>query len=168
MTEDNKDRNKLLSLARIFGGIGGGLSLLTMQPLALGIGERLTNTPIANGNAAIGEKYGFLFAAFIFAVIGCALFQICGFIVKERIPASKEKYGVIDNFKIMLRNKPFRQILISGILRSPTMLMAIAAMPLVTYYFATKNAFMAFLFIALLGGGMFVGQFVSMALTPNY
>lgn len=167
MTEDNKDRNKLLSLARIFGGIGGGLSLLTMQPLALGIGERLTNTPIANGNAAIGEKYGFLFAAFIFAVIGCALFQICGFIVKERIPASKEKYGVIDNFKIMLRNKPFRQILISGILRSPTMLMAIAAMPLVTYYFATKNAFMAFLFIALLGGGMFVGQFVSMALTPK-
>ncbi|MFW5779937.1 MAG: MFS transporter [Bacillota bacterium] len=167
MTESDKDRNKLLSLARIFGGIGGGLTLLAMQPVALGIGSMLTDTAIGGGNAAMGERYGFLFAAAIFSVLGSLLFQICGFIVRERIPASKEKYNVIDNFKIMLRNKPFRQILLSGILRSPTMLLAIAAIPLVTYYFATKDAIMAFVFIALLGGGMFVGQFVAMAYTPK-
>ena len=38
MTEDEKARNKLLSMARIFGGIGAGVSLLAMQPAALAIG----------------------------------------------------------------------------------------------------------------------------------
>lgn len=167
MTEDNKDRNKLLSLARIFGGIGGGITLLTMQPIALALGKALTNTAIADGNPAVGEKYGFLFAAAIFAIIGCGLFQMCGFAVKERIPASNTKYTLLDNFKIMWRNKPFRQVLLSGVLGSPKMLLALAAMPLVTYYFASKSAILALLYMALLGGGMFVGQFVAMALTPK-
>jgi sugar (glycoside-pentoside-hexuronide) transporter len=167
MTEDSKDRNKLLSLARIFGGIGGGVTLLAMQPLALGLGKSLTNTALAGGNPAMGEKYGFLIAAAIFAIIGCGLFQMCGFAVRERISASKTKYTLVDNFKIMWRNKPFRQVLLSGVLGSPKMLLALAAMPLVTYYFASKSAILALLYMALLGGGMFVGQFVAMALTPK-
>ena len=39
----------------------------------------------------------------------------------------------------MLGNKPFRQILISGILRSPIQLLMIVAMTLVTYYYANGN-----------------------------
>lgn len=167
MTESDKDRNKLLSLARIFGGIGGGITLLAMQPIALGIGAALTNTPIANGNPAIGEKYGFLIAAAIFAIVGAGTFQLCGFFVKERIPASSKKYTLKDNFKIMLGNKPFRQVLVSGILGSPKMLLALAAMPIVTYYFASKSPILALVYMVLLGGGMFIGQFVAMAFTPK-
>lgn len=167
MTEDDKDRNKLLSLARIFGGIGGAVTLLAMQPLALGIGEALTNTSIGGGNPAMGERYGFLIAASIFAIVGCGLFQLCGFFVKERIPASDTKYTLKDNFKIMLGNKPFRQILVSGILGSPKMLLVLAAMPLVTYYFASKSPILALMYMALLGGGMFAGQLLAMALTPK-
>ena len=38
MTEVEKDRHKLLSLARIFGGVGAGITLLAMQPAALMVG----------------------------------------------------------------------------------------------------------------------------------
>lgn len=164
MTESDKDRNKLLSLARIFGGVGGGIVLLSMQSVALGIGDWLTPTM---DSAALGEKYGFLIAATVFALIGGGLFQLCGFFVKERIPASKEKTSLKQNFKIMWRNKPFRQVLLSGILSSPKMLIAIVAMPIATYYFASKDPILALVYLALLGGGMFLGQFIAMAIAPK-
>ena len=164
MTESDKDRNKLLSVARIAGGIGAGIVLLAMQPLALGLGENLADTV---GSSALGEKYGFLIAAAIFTFIGCGTFKLCGFFVKERIPASKKKYTLKDNFTIAIKNRPFRQIVLSGILGSTKTLLAIAAMPLVTYYFASKNPMQAMLFMALLGGGMFIGMFVGMAITPK-
>ncbi len=167
MTESDKDRNKLLSLARIFGGIGAGVTLLAMQPLAFGLGSALTNTSIAKGNAAVGEKYGFLFAAAIFAIVGTALYQLVGFAVRERIPASDEKYTLKDNFKIMVKNKPFRQILVSGILGSPKQLLALAALPIVSYYFASKSPVLALLYMVLLGGGMFAGQFIAMGFLPR-
>ena len=137
-----------------------------MQPVALSLGEMLTNTSIGGGNPAMGERYGFLFAALIFAVIGCGLFQITGFAIRERIPASSQNTRLLDNFRIMWKNKPFRQVLLSGILGSPKMLLALAAMPIVTYYFATKSPILALLYMVLLGGGMFIGQFVAMATAP--
>lgn len=164
MTEDEKDRNKLLSLARIAGGIGAGIVMLSMQSIALGIGSALAPSV---GSAALGEKYGFLIAAIIFGVIGAGLFQLCGFFVKERIPPSPKKQSLKQNFKIMWRNKPFRQVLISGILSSPKMLTMIVAMPIVTYYFSSKNPLMAMVYMVLLGGGLFVGQFVAMAFIPK-
>jgi sugar (glycoside-pentoside-hexuronide) transporter len=165
MTEDEKDRNKLLSLARIFGGIGGGVSMLCLQPVCLAIGQWLGNRI---GDSAQGERYGFLIGATIFALIGCGLFQLCGFTVKERIPSSEKKYTLKDNFRIMWQNKPFRQILLSGILGSTRMLLALCAMPLVTYYYASKSAVLALVYMAILGGGMFVGMFVASGLTPLF
>lgn len=162
MTEDEKDRNKLLSFARIFGGIGGAVSLLGMQPLALAIGNMLS--PYIG--SAQGERFGFLIAATGLALIGCCLFQICGFAVRERIQPSTKKYTLKQNFTIILKNKPFRQILVSGILGSAKALLSICAMPLATYYFASKSPILALVYIALLGGGMFVGMFVASGITP--
>ncbi len=210
MTEDEKDRNKLLSLARICGGIGAGVTLLAIQPFALaiadvladGIGTKMVGSPeawqalkdaaVANAEAFAkgldagvpydqlthylevnpiiaeatrqGERWGFLIAAAVFGIVGGVLFQLAGLGVKERVQASEEKYSLVQNFKIMWKNKPFRQILISGVLGSPKMLLALAAMPLITYYFASKNAFLALAYMALLGGGMFLGQFVAMGM----
>lgn len=39
----------------------------------------------------------------------------------------------------MFQNKPFRQILISGILRSPIQLLMLIAMTLITYYYANGD-----------------------------
>lgn len=161
MTEDDKDRNKLLSAARLFGGIGGGITLLGMQPLSLAAGSWIGNII---GSPANGERFGFLIVAALFALIGCAMFQVTGLSIKERIPASEKKYTLKQNFTIMLKNKPFRQILISGILGSGKMLLSICAMPLVTYYYASKNPVMALVYMILLGGGMFIGMFLGIGL----
>ncbi len=157
MTEDEKDRNKLLGLARIFGGVGAGVTLLAMQPVSLAIGEMLAPTL----GAQKGESYGFLIAAVAFAVVGCAMFQVTGLFIKEKIKPSEKKYTLKENFQIMLKNKPFRQILVSGILGSARNLLSICAMPLVTYYFASKSPILALVYMALLGGGMFIGMFVA-------
>ena len=213
MTEDEKARNKLLSMARIFGGIGAGVSLLAMQPAALAIGGFITepigvklagseeawqaivaeseaNTaafneglnenipyeeleqylvvnPILSEATRQGERWGFLIAAAAFGLLGAALFQLCGPNIKERVPSSEKRYTLKENVKIMFGNKPFRQILLSGILGSPRMLIQIAAMPLINYYFANKDALMAIVYMALLGGGVFVGQFVAMGIAPK-
>lgn len=213
MTEDEKDRNKLLSLARIAGGVGAGITMLAIQPFALAIAdvisasigakmlgsmeawEALKQASITNSELFAeglakgipyeeltyllevdptlaeatrqGERWGFLIAAVIFSVVGCALFQLTGPSIKERIAPSEEKHSLKENFKLMWSNKPFRQILISGVLGSPKNLLSLAAMPLITYYFASKNALMALVYMALLGGGMFAGMFIAMALCPK-
>lgn len=81
----------------------------------------------------------------------------------------------------MFRNKPFRQILISGILRSPIQLLMIVAMTLVTYYYANGNImnilktdatgkimginFQILVGLGCVAAGLFVGQFVAMGVT---
>ncbi len=163
MTEDDKDRNKLLSLARIAGDFGGGVILLLILPVALAISGKLAET-MGGPN---GERYGFLVTVLIFGFVGYVLFQLCGFKIRERIPSSKKKYTMKENFKIIWGNKPFRQILLSGILGSPKMLIALAVMPLVTYYFASKDSTQALIYLVVLGGGYFIGNFVAMAFTPR-
>ena len=226
MTEDEKDRNKLLSLARIFGGVGAGITLLAMQPAALAIGgwlaepigieeagseeawealndkqaelsatfnaelekynadpegylaatgldyeklaaKYLTTDPVIAEATRQGERWGFTIAALAFGLLGCGLFQLCGPNIKERVPSSEKQYTLKENIQIMFRNKPFRQILISGILGSPRMLIQTAAMPLISYYFADKNPIMAMVYMVVLGGGVFVGQFAAMGFAPK-
>lgn len=164
MTENSQDRNKLLSFARIAGGIGGGIVMLSIIPLSLAIGGSLTSSlGITPSN---GERWGFFIAALIFAAVGTALFQICGFKIKERVVSSEKKPSLKENFVTIKNNKPFMQILISGILGSPKMLIALAAMPLINYYFATKDPIMSLVYMVVLGGGVFVGQFIGMGATP--
>lgn len=164
MTDNQKDRDNILAFARIAGGIGGGIAMLAMQPLSLKLGKALEGTA---SSPAVAEKYGFLLAATILAVLGSALFQVTGPNIKERIQPSEKKYTFKENFQIMFKNKPFTQILFSGILGSPKMLLALVAMPLITYYFASKDPMAALIYMVLLGGGMFLGQFIVMFFVPT-
>lgn len=170
MTEDEKDRGKLLALARIASGIGGGIALLSVQPAALALGKKFAPmfkaTAKVSGDAA-GERMGFIAAAILFGIVGFVLFQLAGIFVREKIPASKGKHTLKENFGLMWTNKPFRQNLLSGLLGSPKYLLALTAMPLVTYYYSSKNPMAAMLYMLLLGGGMFAGQFVAMGIAPN-
>jgi Na+/melibiose symporter-like transporter len=67
----------------------------------------------------------------------------------------------------MWTNKPFRQILLSGIFGSPKQLLSLAAMPLVTYYYASKDPKLAITYMVLMAGGLFLGQFVAMGYVPR-
>ena len=164
MTESDKDRIKLLSLARIFAGVGSGIALLSIQSVSLSLGEMLR--PYF-GSTMKAERMGFFLGALIFAVVGTALFQLAGIFTRERIAPSPEKNSLIDSFKIMYKNKPFFQLMLSGILASPKQLITIAAFPLISYYYANKDGLLNTLYIAVLGGSVLISGFIATALTPK-
>ncbi|MGN0635671.1 MAG: MFS transporter [Acutalibacteraceae bacterium] len=170
MTERDDHRNKILSLARVFAGIGGGITLISIQPVGVEVGKMLQKRFFADMEFRVGfnqgQRYGFLLTAFGFALIGCALFQLVGIFTKERIPGSEQKNNIGENFKLMWNNKPFRQILISGILNSPKQIVMLVAMTLVNYYYANNDSTQMIKYYVILGAGLFVGQFVAMLLMP--
>lgn len=166
MTEDESDRSKILGLARIAAGIGG-IGVLIVQ-----IAQALS------GMFGGDMQKAFIVTAIIFTIIASVLFEFAGLFTRERVESKAEKkYTIAENFKIMFGNKPFRQILISGILRSPIQLQMIIMMTLVTYYYANGNImnvigenginFTILLGLGSVAAGIFIGQFVAMGVTPS-
>ncbi|MBR5771645.1 MAG: MFS transporter, partial [Clostridia bacterium] len=135
MTESQEDRAKALTLARAVANVGMIGTLFTMiAPAFQGIFK-------ARGmDEAHSLRAAYILLAIVMTVFASALFQVAGLSVKEKVSNKSEKtYTIKENFKIMFGNKPFRQILISGILRSPIQLLAIVAMTLVMYYFFNND-----------------------------
>ena len=170
MTEDKNDRSKLLGLARMVAGVGG-------------IGVLIVQVAQALAGAFDGDmQKAFIVTAVVFTAVASILFEFAGIFTRERVERSDKSYTFKENFKIMVGNKPFRQILISGILRSPIQLLMIVAMTLVTYYYANGNimnilktnedgsiAGIDFKILIGLGSvavGLFAGQFIAMGITP--
>lgn len=170
MTEDENDRSKILGLARMVTGVGG-------------IGVLVVQIAQAVAGAFGGDmQKGFIVTVIIMTVVATILFEFAGLFTKERVDKSEKSYTFKENFKIMFGNKPFRQILISGILRSPIQLLMIVAMTLVTYYYANGNIMNILVYndegslaginvkiligLGCVAAGLFVGQFVAMGVTP--
>ncbi len=135
MTEDQNDRAKALTLARAVANVGMIGTLFTM------IAPAFQNMYKAKGlDEAHSLRMAYITLAIVMTVFATILFQFAGLSVKERVSTTNEKtYTIKENFKIMFGNKPFRQILISGILRSPIQLLGIVAMTLVMYYFFNND-----------------------------
>lgn len=177
MTEDENDRSKMLGLARMVAGVGG-VAVLVVQ-IAQVLGDALKNKGMDPSKAS---QYGFIITVIIMTVIASILFEFAGIFTREKVEQNEKRYGFKENFQIMFRNKPFRQLLISGILRSPIQLLMIVAMTLVTYYYANGNImnilvynddgslsginFKILIGLGSVAAGLFVGQFVAMGLTP--
>ncbi len=184
MTEDQDDRAKIIGLARVAAGIGGIGTVVSFIPDFLkGMFEGKYNAMVdgvnytqqmANNDT---KKAAWIATVVIITIVSSILFEVAGLVTRERVPGdSEDKRGIIDNFKIMWNCLPFRQILISGVLRSPLQLLMILAMPLMLYYY-TDNAFdnigkldggQRLFKIALIGLSVFIPQFLAMALTPNF
>lgn len=171
MTEDENDRSKILGLARVAAGIGGiGVVIVPVAQAAAGIFSS------RGYDAAVSEKYGFILTVVVLTVVSTILFELAGLKTRERVETSEKRYTFKENFVIMFKCKPFRQILISGILRSPIQLMMLIAISFVTYYFADGDFTNLFkdginmgrlLGVALIAVGVFVGQFIAMLITPK-
>lgn len=162
MTEREDDRAKLLSLARIAAGLGGGVVLLSIVPASQAIGTALESTV----GVARSQQVGFVLVAVVLSLLGCGLFQLTGIFTRERVAQSEERRTMKQNFQLMWSNKPFRQLLISGILRSPIQLILSVAMTLLAYYYGNYYG-NYMLYMVVLGGAIFGGQFVAMALVPK-
>ncbi len=143
MTEDQGDRAKVLTLARAVANVGMIGTLFTM------IAPSFQNMYKDKGmNESESLQAAYITLAVVMTLFATILFQFAGISVKERVSTKNEKtYTIKENFKIMFGNKPFRQILISGILRSPIQLLGIVAMTLIMYYFFNNN----------INGTLFVG-----------
>ncbi len=172
MTEDEGDRAKALSLARIAAGFAG-IGVLIVQ-VSQAVGSSFEAAGLSHSEA---QRKGFIVTAIVMTVISTILFEFAGLSTKERVAGSREHYTIKENFKIMWKNKPFRQILISGILRSPMQLLLINAMTVVTYYYANGDIMNVIgkdgidvpilINMILVAGMMFVGNFAAMAVTPS-
>lgn len=185
MTEDENDRSKILGLARMVAGVGGIGVLVVQIAQALGTAFADKLDKSAPDYAELVQKAnqkGFIITVIIMSVVASILFEFAGLATRERVEKSEKSYTFKENFKIMFSNKPFRQILISGILRSPIQLLMIVAMTLVTYYYANGNImnilatdasgkvtginFKILIGLGCVALGLFVGQFVAMGITP--
>ncbi|MDR0531536.1 MAG: MFS transporter [Oscillospiraceae bacterium] len=165
MTEDEKDRRKLQAAARIAAGIGSGVAVLAFQPVALSVGGVLRTT--LNMGSAQAEKLGFILVATAFTILGAGTFQLAGVFAREKIKPSDKTNSLGENFKMIWNNKPFRKVLLSGTLAGPRNLTMIVALSMVTFYFSGKDGAVAMMYLALIGGGLFIGMFGATALTPK-
>ena len=166
MTESEKDRSKLLGYARMVGGIGAGVIMLAMLPISQSVGLKFIEGGMEETK---GVQYGFIVVALVLTLVGTLTFQ-CAAFAKERVKQpSDEAKGFVDNVRIMWGCKPFRRILISGIIKAPMQILGLVAMTLLSYYYGDNGGdgqdYM--LYMVLLGGPMFIGQFAAMAIVPK-
>lgn len=134
MTENQNDRAKALSLARICASFGViGMAFTFIAPAFQGIFS-------AKGmDNAHSLRAAYILTAVILTVVSTILFEVAGLTVHERVSQSTESHTMKENFRTMWRCRPFRQLLISGVLRSPIQLLSLVAMTLVMYYFFNNN-----------------------------
>lgn len=166
MTESEKDRAAILSLARIVAGIAGAAILLTIVPISQSVGASFTAGGMSQSK---GLQWGFIVVCGILTIIGSLMFQ-CAAFAKERVEQpSDEHKGFLDNVKIMWDCKPFRRILISGILKAPIQLLLGVAMTLFSYYYGDNGGGgqSYILYMLILGGAMYGSQFVAMGFVPK-
>ena len=91
MTEVEKDRASILSFARIAAGLGGGVVLLTINPLSQALGKKLES---AAGSVLKGQQMGFIIVAVILTVIGCGMFQMTVFLCGSVCPLRSKSSGL--------------------------------------------------------------------------
>ncbi len=164
MSEVEKDRASLISLSRIIASIGAAVIVVSF----IAVSQAINTASGLNQNA----QKGFIIFAVITTLVATVLFECAGIGTKERVPVTEEKKSLKENFKLMWTCKPFRRILLSGLLRSPLQLMMTVVMTLFTFYYCDGDLTTAFtdpkklVIVIIVGGGYFVGQFGAMILCP--
>ena len=177
MTEDSNDRSKILALARIVASVG--IAGMAVQFLAPSL-KPLMKTMFHAEADATQLHYAFIFLAVILTVVASVLFQFAGLSVKEKVQQqSEKKYTIKENFAIMWNCRPFRRLLVSGVLRSPIQLLQTVALSLVIYFYFDNDPGAALggedglnlgliLKVVIVAFGIFGGMLVSAAVTPSF
>lgn len=172
MTDDENDRAKALSLARIVANVGAIGMLITFAGKALSPMFQKQGLDILHA-----DKKSYIIIAVILTVFATVLFQFAGLSVKEKVKQSDETHTMKENFKTMFSNDPFRRLLISGILRSPIQLLSIVGLTLVMYYFFDNNLanlmvdgklqIEKIIQLLVMGLGLLGGMIIGTAATPK-
>lgn len=162
-------RNKLLANAKIVSTIGGSLIVLIVLQLSQYAGNIFAQKV---NNSADALQIGTISVCTAIILIGSMLFQITGITVREKNIYSQNKISLKKSFSVMFNCKPFRRIMISGILRSPYMLINTVQNVLYIYYFGNNGQVPYIGFMIAIGGFSMLGQllagFAAVKLTKKY
>lgn len=175
MTEDANDRSKILALARIVAS--AGVIGMAVQFLAPSLKPFFAARGVENDADQL--QYSFIMLAVIVTIFSSILFQFAGIGVKEKVHAqTDDHHSMKENFKLMWNCKPFRQLLVSGVLRSPIQLLQTVALTLVMYFFFDNDPGKALVTdsginisliiqVLIIAIGIFGGMLVASAVTPS-
>lgn len=164
MSEDEKDRSTLISLSRIIASIGAAVVVVSIVALSQAVNHAF--------NLDNNAQKGFILVGIGMTIAASVLFECAGIGVQERVPIGSETKSMKESFALMWKCVPFRRLLISGLLRSPMQLLMVVVMTLFSYYYCDGELTTAFtdphkfLIVIIIAGGLFVGQFVTMAICP--
>lgn len=161
MTESEADRTRLLSRAKIAGAVGSAIPLLTYITL-VGLFKESGVSAVFPGAGA----YGYFMATLLFALVGGALFQLVGFNVTERIVPARRAAGFRRSLALLKQNRPFIQLMLSGLLGSTKMMLAGSSSYLILWYYANGRESDTMFYFAVIGGGYFMGTLAAMYFTP--
>lgn len=103
------DRTRVISTARFLSSLIGGLSttfLVVMMDLS------------NKGVWKITLAQDFLILAVIAGVFGMGLFSLAGLKTRERVTQSAKEPSLMDNFEVLVKNKPLLLIIIANVLSS--------------------------------------------------
>lgn len=165
ITEDELDRSSVLMAARNISNIGCGVVSFAIVYVAQFVGNMISKQI---GDNTSGLKSGVYIVAFITTIIASLMYQMAAPFVKERVVTNTmEQKSIVQNFKTMWKCLPFRQLLLSGLLRSPVSVMRKVQLTLLTYYYGDNGQTPYLFFFGLLGGGYMVGQFAAIALATK-
>lgn len=143
-----KERNKLLSTARIFCTIGGIVPTLLVGAFT----------------DKFGLSNGYLISAVLIASAGTSLSLLAFFGTKERIEDKKEKITVKEYFTAYTRNKPLILVIISSILGSAMLMAQTSGAYLANYLFTPYKAKFPVQTVMTVAIG--AGMMVAMVLMP--
>lgn len=165
MTRNSSERNKILADAKIVSTIGGSLIVLIVLQLSQYAGNIFAEKI---GDNARGLQTGTILVCITIIIIGSILFQLTGLFTKERNKSSQSKSSLRESFAIIWKCKPFRYIMISGILRGPYMLINIVQNVLYIYYFGNNGQTPYITYMVINGGLSMVGQLLASSVLPKF
>lgn len=164
MANNSDERNRLLSNARVVSSLSGSFIVLIVLQLSQLAGNYFSEK---YSNNSKGLQVGTIVVCSMLVAIGTVLFQQTGIFVKERGWYSDKKISLKESFRIMYSCKPFRYIMLSGILRSPYMLMNVVQNTLYIYYFGNNGQKLYILYMVISGGAGLVANLLSSMITPK-
>lgn len=167
ITDIEKERNSLIAVSRISATIGVGLISVFLIPSASFLGNFIY---LKTGNQNISMQYGFLISVSALTFIGVLLFQLISIFVKERTKSVNPRQNILSpgqSFKAMRSCKPYRRLMISCLLRSPTLTFSVVQITMFVYYFGNNGSGSYVAYMIAFSLSMFLGQGVSMLFTPK-
>lgn len=164
MTVQKAEQDILLTRAKVVSAVSGGLisaaALPALQTFGIYLAEKLHNN-------VRGLQYGSILTVMPCAVIGAALLQYTAVQVKERVTTTAVTGSVRQSLKSVLTYRPYRQLLLSGLLRSPISVLNTVTTTFIVYYFGNNGNTPYIQYLLLLGGGYMLGQLGGMLFTPR-